>query len=129
MDIGADRGKVTPGPSVPPHGTPTMPTRPPRLLLAGLLLVTLTAADWPTFLGPTRDNVSPEKGVLKPWPAGGLRKLWECDLGVGYAPPVVAGGKLFHFDRFGDACRVTARDAATGRFLWKYEYPTDYEDR
>jgi outer membrane protein assembly factor BamB len=100
-----------------------------RILVAGLLLVTLTAADWPTFLGPTRDNVSPEKGIINPWPKEGLRKLWDCELGIGYAPPAVAGGKLFHFDRFGDNCRVTARDAATGKVLWKYEYPTDYEDR
>jgi outer membrane protein assembly factor BamB len=86
-------------------------------------------SDWPTFLGPTRDNVSPEKGVVAPWPKDGLRLVWECELGIGYAPPVVAAGKLFHFDRFGDDCRLTCREAATGKFLWKYEYPTDYEDR
>ena len=84
--------------------------------------------DWPKFLGPTDDNVSAETGILKPWPKNGLRKVWDCELGVGYAPPVVAGGRLFHFDRFGDACRLTCRDAGTGKFLWKHEYPTNYED-
>ncbi|MBY0514764.1 MAG: hypothetical protein K2P78_12720, partial [Gemmataceae bacterium] len=88
----------------------------------------VTAADWPTFLGPTQDGVSPEKGVT-PWPKEGLRKVWECELGIGFAPPVVAGGRLFHFDRFDDTCRLTCREAATGKFLWKYEYPTQYEDR
>lgn len=86
-------------------------------------------SDWPTFLGPTRDSVSPETGILTPWPRQGLKKLWECELGLGYAPPVVAAGRLFHFDRFGDAARLTCRDATTGRFLWKFEYPTDYVDR
>lgn len=92
--------------------------------------------DWPTLLGPTHDNVSPEKGVLTAWPKDGLRKVWECELGIGYAPPVVAAGKLFHFDRPPDEtgqpgpnCRLTCRDALTGKFLWKFEYPTDYEDR
>jgi outer membrane protein assembly factor BamB len=86
-------------------------------------------SDWPTFLGPTRDNVSPETGILAPWPDHGLKKLWECELGLGYAPPVVAAGRLFHFDRFDDNARLTCRDATTGRLLWKFEYPTDYEDR
>jgi outer membrane protein assembly factor BamB len=85
-------------------------------------------SDWPTFLGPTQDGVSPEKGIT-PWLKEGLRKIWECELGIGFAPPVVAGGRLFHFDRFDDDCRLTCRDAATGKFLWKYEYPTAYEDR
>ena len=96
----------------------------PALVLAAVSL----AADWPTFLGPTQDNVSPEKGILSPWPKDGLKKLWDCPLGVGYPPPVVAGGKLFHFDRHGDACRLTARDPATGKHLWQYEYPTTYAD-
>lgn len=84
--------------------------------------------DWPKFLGPDDNGTSAEKGVA-PWPKQGPRKVWECELGVGYAPPVVAGGKLFHFDRYGDACRLTCRDAGTGAFVWKYEYPTEYEDR
>jgi outer membrane protein assembly factor BamB len=86
------------------------------------------ASDWPTFLGPTQDGVSSEKGI-KPWPKEGLRKVWECPLGVGFAPPVIADGRLFHFDRFGDSCRLSCREAPSGKFLWKYEYPTDYEDR
>jgi outer membrane protein assembly factor BamB len=87
------------------------------------------ASDWPTILGPNRDNVSTEKGIISPWPKSGLKKLWECDLGIGYAPPVVAGGRLFHFGRFGDNARLTCREAATGKELWKFEYPTAYEDR
>ncbi len=90
--------------------------------------VTRPGSDWPTFLGPTQDGVSTEKGILTNWPKEGLRKLWECELGIGYAPPVVADGRLFHFDRFGDQCRLTARDAATGKLLWNYEYPTEYVD-
>lgn len=86
-------------------------------------------SDWPTILGPTRDNVSTEKGIVAPWPKDGLKKLWDCELGIGFAPPVVSGGRLFHFDRFGDDARLTCRDATTGKQLWKFEYPTDYEDR
>src|SRR5438445_7473024 len=90
--------------------------------------VTRAGGDWPTFLGPTQDNVSTEKGIIAPWPKAGLGKVWDCPLGAGYAPPVVAGGKLFHFDRFGDNCRLTCRDAATGKLHWQFDYPTDYRD-
>lgn len=54
--------------------------------------------------------------------------MWDCQLGVGYPPPVIAGGKLFHFDRFDNACRLTCREATTGKTLWQFEYPTDYQD-
>jgi outer membrane protein assembly factor BamB len=103
----------------------------PALLLALTLALTLSAtgADWPTFLGPARDGSSAEKGIVRPWPAAGLKKVWECELGVGFAAPVTSAGRLFHADRFDDNIRLTARDAATGKFLWKYEYPTEYEDR
>ncbi len=103
-----------------------------RLFTVFLLTLTLTptlpAGDWPTFLGPTRDGASAEKGIITPWPAKGLKQVWECELGVGYAPPVIAGGTLYHTDRFADTIRLTARDAATGKFLWKYSYDTEYRD-
>ena len=98
------------------------------IVVAGLVPIG-HASDWPTLLGPTRDNVSTEKGIIKPWPKTGLKKLWECELGIGYAPAVVAGGKLFDFGRFGDNARLTCREAATGKDLWKFEYPTEYVDR
>jgi outer membrane protein assembly factor BamB len=41
---------------------------------------------------------------------------------------VIAAGRLFHLDRFDASIRLTARDAATGKELWKNDYPTDYED-
>ncbi len=87
-----------------------------------------TGSDWPTLLGPTRDGTSSEKGIITEWPKDGLKVLWQAPMGMGYAPPVVAKGRLFHFDRFGDNARLTCRNAETGKLLWKFEYPTDYED-
>jgi outer membrane protein assembly factor BamB len=87
-----------------------------------------TGSDWPRFLGPTQNNVSPETGILTKWPKEGLRVLWEAQMGKGFAPPVVSRGRLYHFDRFGDEARLTCRNAETGKLLWKYEYPTNYDD-
>lgn len=86
-------------------------------------------SDWPGFLGPAQDGSSPETGIRTAWPKDGLPKLWSCPLGIGYAPPSIADGKLYHFDRFEDNARLTCRNAETGEFLWKFEYPTDYVDQ
>ncbi len=85
-------------------------------------------SDWPTFLGPNNDGTSPEKGILTKWPKEGLEIVWEAEMGEGYAAPVTSQGRLFHFDRFKDMQRLTCRNAETGKLLWKYEYPTNYED-
>lgn len=87
-----------------------------------------SGSDWPCFLGPTRNGSSPETGILKKWPKEGLKVLWEAQMGLGFAPPVIDKGRLFHFDRFGDAARLTCRNAETGKLLWKFEYQTNYED-
>jgi len=89
---------------------------------------TREGADWPQLLGEKRDGVSPETGILKTWPKEGLKKLWDCKLGTGYAPPAVVNGRLYHFDRFDDVARLTCRNAETGELIWKYEYTTAYED-
>jgi PQQ-like domain len=87
-----------------------------------------TGSDWPTFLGSTGDGVSPEQGILTKWPRDGLKVVWEAPMGLGFAPPVVSRGRLFHFDRFRDDNRLSCRNAETGKLLWKFEYPTDYDD-
>jgi outer membrane protein assembly factor BamB len=84
--------------------------------------------DWPRFLGPTADGKSPETGLTVPWPAEGPRLVWHVRLGTGYGAPTISGGKLYQFDRLGRSARVQCLNAATGEGIWKYEYPTDYED-
>src|SRR5947209_11571834 len=55
-------------------------------------------SDWPGFLGPFGTSVSPEKGILSPWPRQGLRLVWQKQLGTGYAMPSISRGRLFLFD-------------------------------
>jgi outer membrane protein assembly factor BamB len=86
-------------------------------------------SDWPSFLGPNGDGSSPETGINTNWKAKPLKKLWEAELGVGYAPPSVAQGKLFHFDCNGKMAWLTCRNAVTGELIWRTLYAMDYEDR
>jgi outer membrane protein assembly factor BamB len=80
------------------------------------------AADWPQWLGPTRDGVSTE--TVKPW-KGKLKVLWRKPVGPGHSSPVVAGGKVYlHAQVEGkDEEAVTAYDAKTGKQAWSTGYP------
>jgi outer membrane protein assembly factor BamB len=101
------------------------------------------AEDWPQWLGPKRDGVWRDTGLVDKFPAGGPKEVWRVPVGVGYAGPAVANGKVFVTDyvagagtklpdggfakgRFAGKERVACRDAATGKQLWLIEYPVEY---
>ena len=84
--------------------------------------------DWPCFLGPSGDSKSTERGILTTWNAQSPRIVWQKALGTGYGSPSIAKGRLYQFCRYGDRARLTCMNSETGKELWKFEYPTDYED-
>jgi outer membrane protein assembly factor BamB len=84
--------------------------------------------DWPTFLGPTGDSKSGERGILTRWAPDGPRLVWQQRVGTGYGMPTISRGRLFQFARFGDKARLECKNSETAESLWKFEYTTDYED-
>ncbi len=78
--------------------------------------------DWPTFRGANRDDHSPDKGLLKEWPAEGPPLAWKeaaTGLGSGYSGVSVVGDKIFSMGDKGDSCYVVAVDRGNGKFLWE----------
>lgn len=57
------------------------------------------ADDWPQWLGPQRDAVWRENGILSQFPEGGPKLRWKAKLGGGYSGPAVAAGRVFVMDR------------------------------
>src|SRR5688500_11794835 len=57
------------------------------------------ADDWPQWLGPQRDGVWREEGILDKFPPGGPRVVWRAPVGSGYAGPAVAGDRVYVTDR------------------------------
>ena len=98
-------------------------------MLPLLLTLLLQSGDWPGFLGPRRDGISREQGLISPWPEKGPRLLWQRELGTGYGSASVAGGRVLVCDRSGDKARIHCLKAADGAELWRFEYATDYNDR
>ncbi|MCX6926477.1 MAG: PQQ-like beta-propeller repeat protein [Verrucomicrobia bacterium] len=100
----------------------------------------LFADDWPQWLGPQRDAVWRESGIVEKFPTNGPPVRWRTPLGGGYAGPSVATGRVYIADRqLGQGAsnpsepsptrsieRVLCLNEADGRVLWKHEYECPY---
>ena len=100
-----------------------MSPRPLGLLLALVVLLfpprLLRASDWPQFLGPDRNGVSSETGLVRSWPATGPKALWTVQLGGGFGGAAVQGGKVYVLDRLAEKQDVfRCFDLATGKEEW-----------
>lgn len=85
-------------------------------------LSTLRAADWPTFRGADRQDISHETGLLKEWPANGPEKVWmNEDVGLGYSGYAIANGTVYTLGARDVVEYVIAVDAATGKEKWSAE--------
>ena len=69
------------------------------ILLGGLVLTSARADDWPQWLGPNRDGVWRETGILEQFPKDGPKIRWRKAIGSGYAGPAVAAGRVYVTDR------------------------------
>ncbi|MBA4190132.1 MAG: pyrrolo-quinoline quinone [Planctomycetaceae bacterium] len=96
-------------------------------------------------MGPNRDSVWPETGILKAFPKDGPKVLWRTPISPGYSGPAVVGGKVYITDRIlGKGAmnpadpfdiktrvvsteRVLCLDAKSGQELWKHEYDCPYQ--
>ncbi len=85
--------------------------------------VSLFAQDWPQYMGPNRNSITEQEGLLQTWPDGGPEVLWSTNVGIGYGGPVVKDGKIYLLDRndeVGDKMRCF--DLTSGEELWSFEY-------
>ena len=112
------------------------------LTCMSLFVTTIAHADdWPQWMGANRDNVWRESGIIQKFPASGPRVIWRAPVAGGYAGPAVAAGRVYitdyvttenvkvdNFDRkqFSGTERVVCLAEATGKELWKHEYPVEY---
>ncbi len=93
------------------------------IILTLMLFASISLADWPQYLGPNRDSISPEQGILRSWPESGPEVLWAVNVGIGYGGPVIKDGKVYLLDRddkVGDNMRCLG--LSNGKELWSLEY-------
>ena len=116
-----------------------------RLLFALALVpfaaLTALAEDWPQWLGPKRDGVWRETGIVETFPKDGPKVLWRAKVSGGYSGPAVAGGKVYvmdyvtegdnkkeFYDRtdFKGVERILCFSAGDGKLLWEHKYDCNY---
>jgi outer membrane protein assembly factor BamB len=103
----------------------------------------LRADDWPQWLGPDRDSVWREAGIVSSFPSGGPPVVWRTEIGSGYSGPAVVKDRVYVFghqfskasDKPADAFSrgnipgsesVLCLDAVNGKVLWRHEYDCPY---
>ena len=113
------------------------------LIFSFSLAAPLFADDWPQWLGPQRDSVWRETGILQKFPTNGATVRWRTPIGAGYAGPAVARGRVYVIDRqlnkgannpqdpfqrgvIPGTERVVCLDEPTGKILWQREYDAPY---
>ncbi len=121
------------------------------LLALAFLAPLASADDWPQWMGPNRDGVWAETGIVKTLPNGDpnrgnqLKPVWSVPVHAGYSGPAVADGRVYVTDRVlakgarnpddpfdikeqvNSTERVLCLDAKTGKELWKHEYECPYQ--
>ena len=98
------------------------------LIAGSILAAEPILEDWSQFLGPRADGTSRETGLIDRFPSLGPPLIWEKEIGTGYSAPSVRGNLLVLHHRIKNEEIVEAFEAATGKSLWKYGYPTSYTD-
>jgi outer membrane protein assembly factor BamB len=114
-------------------------------LVVPLLFLTAAASadDWPQWLGPKRDGVWRESGLVERFPDGGPKVRWRVPVAGGYAGPAVAAGRVFVTDWAPEGDGKPAPDAtgrrvrrgkervlclreSDGSVLWAHQYDCPY---
>ena len=110
------------------------------IFLMMLVAMPARADDWPQWMGPNRDDVWAETGIVERFPAGGVEVLWRKPIEGGFSGPAVARGKVYVMDyarSAGDSKpttrndlqgkeRIHCLDAKTGAEIWKHDYDCSY---
>jgi outer membrane protein assembly factor BamB len=103
----------------------------------------VAADDWPQWLGPNRDSVWREDGIVDRFPKQGLPIKWRAPVALGYSGPAVAGGRVFVTDYTVGSGKISNRAAGrdalqgtervlclaadTGQVLWQHKYERAYK--
>ncbi|MCA8995758.1 MAG: PQQ-binding-like beta-propeller repeat protein [Planctomycetaceae bacterium] len=86
------------------------------------------AGDWPQFLGPDRNGVSTETGLINVWPESGPEIVWRRPLGVGMSGIAVVGGTAWTLFQDDTTQYVVALNAKSGEERWKTAVAPTYKN-
>jgi outer membrane protein assembly factor BamB len=86
-----------------------------------LLTEMVSAADWPHWRGPNRNDITPETSGFKgkEWIT---KRLWNKRVGYGSTSPIVYKNRLYTAGWANNKDYIYCLNAATGKKIWKKSY-------
>lgn len=97
-------------------------------LLAALPCSTFAEHNWPQFLGPDRNGISDEQGMLDTWPQDGPKELWRTKGGVGMSGLAIQSNRLVTMVQTDGKQRVICLEAQTGKSIWTTDVSVAYDN-
>ncbi len=106
--------------------------------------VTLSADDWPRWMGVGGEGRWNDTGVIERFGESGAKIVWREPIGGGYSGPSISDGRVFVTDRTDHGIgadvendirklgeidggeRILCLDLETGKTLWSHEYHCPY---
>ncbi len=89
----------------------------------------ISVGEWPQWLGPNRDGISQETGLLKSWPVDGPKVLWRIPLGEGFSGiSVTKDGRVYTMFAEDDAAYAVCVEASTGKEVWRFQVGKKFPD-
>ncbi|HGJ64784.1 TPA: hypothetical protein ENS27_05260 [bacterium] len=93
------------------------------MAIIALVIVGQCFADWNQYLGPDRNAISKEIGLLRSWSEAGPNVLWTFPLGEGFGGPTISDGKVYVLDRIkGKQDVLRCIDLISGKEEWSFAY-------
>lgn len=86
-----------------------------------LLTEMVSAADWPHWRGPNRNDITPETSGFKgkEWTT---KRLWNKRVGYGSTSPIVYKNRLYTAGWANNKDYIYCLNAVTGKVIWKKSY-------
>jgi outer membrane protein assembly factor BamB len=83
--------------------------------------------DWPQFLGPDRNGISAETGLIDSWPKEGLEEVWRIPSGgIGMSGIAISRDRALTMIQAEGQQRVLCLDAKTGKPVWRTPIAPEY---
>lgn len=86
------------------------------------------SAGWPQFLGPNRNGISSETGLLDKYPADGPKVVWRFESGDGMSGIALDGKRAVTMIQKDGKQSVVALNPKTGDLLWSTEVASAYRN-
>ncbi len=97
-------------------------------LLFSLTTIVARAGDWPQFLGPNRNGVATETGLIDEFPSTGPKVVWRMPGGVGMSGLAIVGDTVCTLVQKEGQQFVVALNTANGKTRWQTAIASAYEN-